>query len=314
MRALYQSGYGQRILTVLDSQDKPLYFKIQRDNMLNWHEITQGKITQYNETLRGYFIETVKGLPVFVPTMNKYMQGEKVFVQITKEARLGKEATGRIWTTNEESCVPPIDMDLSKDYTIETDIDNQTDVLVEEALNRCVLFAKGAELHIERTQSCWTIDVDSATSGLSLTQINKEACDLIYRQVLLKNMSGVILVDFAGFKDFKERQDLFQRLKDIFAQDDRSVLYGFTKTRLFELKRQRTTASLEDLFLTPSGYKNPLGLVPVIMRQILCSGEGKLTLKIHPSLLPVLPNNIHAYCTIETDLTLLADEYELKGR
>lgn len=314
MRALYQAGYGQQILTVLDSRDNPVFFNIQRNKMLNWQEVIQGKITQYNETLRGYFIETSKKLPVFVPTMKKFSQGETVFIQITKEARLGKEATGRIWVQDTKESMPPIGCDLSSDIVIETDVDNKTDLLLEEALNRCVLFADGAELHIERTQSCWTIDIDSGTSHLTLADINKQACIIIYQQIRLKNLSGVILIDFAGYKDFQERQDLFHSMKETFVSDNRSTLYGFTKTRLFELKRQRTTASLEDLFLMPNGKKNPHGLVPIIMRQILSSGNGKLLLKIHPSLLAVLPSNIYTYCSVETDLNVPEDYYELKGK
>ncbi len=314
MKTICQSGYGQTILTILKDENTPLFFQIQRTNMLNYGEIVQGKITQKNTTLRGYFIETTKGLSVFAPCHDTYSIGETVYVQITKEARLGKDATGKIRTDVTTPDLPEITNGISIDKnTIQNDINNITDEFIEEALTPTVLFAKGATLNIERTQCCWCIDIDSATSELSLTDINKLACQIIYHQIILKNMAGIIVVDFAGFKNISEQKQLTENLKQLFATDKRTTIYGFTKTKLLEIKRNRTTAALIDLFQTPEGNKHPLSLVPKIMHQLLQNKSGKTVLILHPTLLSYLPKNINMYCTVQSDLNLPIDYYEIKG-
>ena len=72
--------------------------------------------------------------------------------------------------------------------------------MIDEALLPDVVLADGGELHIERTKVCWTIDVDSGKSTIPLKDVNKNACSEIARQIRLKNMGGLILVDFAGSK------------------------------------------------------------------------------------------------------------------
>ena len=314
-RAICQTGFGQKILTILQDE-KPLFFRIQRDNMLNCGEIISGHITKKNTTLRGYFIETAKKLPVFVPTQTIYTEGESVFVEITKEARLGKDATGRIIETqkNFTACLPDITDNLPKEIlSVTDDKENLTDSLIEEALETTIHFADGAQLHIERTQCCWCLDIDSASSLLPIIEINERACSLIAAQIILKNLSGIILIDFAGFKTHAEQVRLTNKIKNILQNDKRTQIQGFSRTKLFEITRTRTTASLFDLFYTPNGQKHPAGLVPIIMRQILQCKKGHITLVIHPALLSCLPENIYTYCTLQPDLTVSADYFEIKG-
>lgn len=314
MRAICQSGYGQKILTILGEDKKPVFFRIQRDNMLNFKEIINGRIVKKNTTLRGYFIETDKKLSVFAPSQKIYAEGENVCLQITKEARLGKDATGQILEKQLTSGVPDITFDLSKDIlSIESDFENLTDSFIEEALETTITFAHGAQIHIERTQCCWCIDVDSASSISSLSEINEVACPLITRQIILKNLSGIILIDFAGFKTHAEQIRLLNLIQTALKDDKRSTIYGFSHSKLFEIKRTRTTAALMDLFLTPTGYKHPAALVPLIMREITQSKKGHTTLILHPSLLTYLPKEIYLYCNIQPDLNVPTDFFELKG-
>ncbi len=313
MKAICQSGYGQTVLTLLKDENTPLFFRIQRKNMLNYGEIIQGKIIQKNETLRGYFVETSKGLSVFVPSREKYAMGESVYVQITKEARLGKDATGKIQTKNPVPGMPDITKEIANIAScIEQDTSNLTDEFIEEALCSSVLFAKGALLNVERTQTCWCIDIDSGSSELPLSEINEAACTVIYNQIMLKNMSGIIVVDFAGFKNISEQKQLENQLKKLFAKHTEITVYGFTKTKLFEIKRNRTTAALIDLFQTPDGHTHPLAMVPRIMRLLIQNKNGKSILIIHPALLSYLPKNINMYCTIRQDLNIPIDYYEIK--
>lgn len=319
MKAILQSGFGQKILTVMKNDGMPFYFRIQRENMLNFGEVISGKIIQKNETLRGYFVKTDKKsrvdmcCSVFIPTNEKLKEGDSVFVEITKEARFGKDATGRL--TAETICrLPDITANLPPEISpIENDTTNLTDSLIEEALEADIGLARGAEIHIERTNGCWCIDVDSATSLLSLREINAQAVELIAKQIILKNLSGIILIDFAGFKSKAEQEELVLQIKRLLKSDKRTTIYGFTRTKLLELKRMRTTASLIDLFLTPGGYMTPTALVPMIMRAVFKAKSGKAVLVVHPSVLPYLPQDISAYCDVQTNGNVAPDYFEVKG-
>ncbi|MBQ2811151.1 MAG: ribonuclease E/G, partial [Alphaproteobacteria bacterium] len=69
-----------------------------------------------------------------------------------------------------------------------------------EALNRSVSLKSGGNIHIEQTRACVTIDVDTADlkSGGNVSKANAEAAFEIARQIRLKNLSGKIIIDFAG--------------------------------------------------------------------------------------------------------------------
>ena len=88
------------------------------------------------------------------------------------------------------------------------------------------------------------IDVNSGDAS-SLAAVNSAAVDEIARQLRLRNIGGVILIDFAGPKDKAVQRRLSAQLLKALDQDPCTVeLHGVTKTGLFELSRHRRTPSL----------------------------------------------------------------------
>ena len=67
------------IFAVYDNQEKLIDIFVQRTQMLNIGEVLKAKILSFNKTLRGYFVQTSKNLPAFIPSNEKYNQGEFVF-------------------------------------------------------------------------------------------------------------------------------------------------------------------------------------------------------------------------------------------
>ena len=88
MKLYHKSICGQDIVVFVDIDNTPLRIMAQSQNILNVGEVVQGKITHKNNTLKGYFIETDKKLPVFAQTTHQYNIGESVSVKIKKGARL----------------------------------------------------------------------------------------------------------------------------------------------------------------------------------------------------------------------------------
>jgi Rne/Rng family ribonuclease len=117
---------------------------------------------------------------------------------------------------------------------------------IEEFLRPTVPLKSGGNLMIEETALGTTIDVNSGPSN-SLQTVNIEAADEIARQIRLRNIGGVILIDFAGPKDKPNLARLDKRLQQAFDLDPCTVeSHGPTKTGLFEVTRSRRTASLMD--------------------------------------------------------------------
>ncbi len=296
---------------VLMNNDRPVQLFIFRQNALNFGETVTGVITAKNTTLRGYFVMTEKQLPVFVPSADKKSEGETVFVQITKEARLGKDATGRFVTTKEVYSFEQSVLTQTGLSNIE-DWPGDTMEIIEEAINNPICFANGAALHIERTNACWTIDIDSGSSTLPLSQINRDAVPVIAEQIRLKNLSGIILIDFAGFKTDEEQRELHTSLKKHLKSDKRSSLFGFSKTHLYEIKRGRTSAALADMFLTPTGHWNEAATVYRI-RMALAQRKNPTAVWVHPTVLPFLQNKIPVNIQLKTSFNCDIDYFEIIG-
>lgn len=311
-----KNKYGQNLIALLDESYRLKQLFIQRSKMLNRDEIIQGRITTASKSPRGYFIQTHKNLPLFAPSKEKYAEGDCITVQVTKEARLSKDATGKIITSENQYKLPQLENELQIKYQtqIQTNWDEyDLDEQLNEALNQQVLFKNGASLSIERTQTCWTIDIDSGSCSSPLEEINQKAIRYIYNQIILKNLSGIILIDFAGSKRFSEQEELKKAMLNAFEADTRTKIYGFTRSGLFELKRDRTTAALADLFLTPKGFKNPVFLSYLIKEELQKTKIGYPTLFLHPVLLPFLDEEIKNYAKIKICPNTQPDFFEIKG-
>lgn len=128
---------------------------------------------------------------------------------------------------------------------------------LKEALARKVSLPGGASLVIDEREALHTIDVNtggnvSAEKGksLALTQ-NLAAIPEIARQIRLRNLSGIILIDFIDM-DASEQAQLAAVLEETLAADRiKTVLHGFTSLGLMELTRKRTGSSLREMLCTP---------------------------------------------------------------
>ena len=302
----------QEIIAVFDKEENPIEFFVQRKKALNLDEIIEGKITLFNKTLKGYFVLTTKGKSVFVPSNEKYTEGQSVHVKITKEARLGKDATGVF--TNEDIFTPNLKEIVLNKYPL--GFKNNINILpfIEESLENIVPFANGASLLIERTNALWTIDIDSGNSPFSLFEINQKAIPLIAKQIILKNISGMILIDFAGFKTTKDKDLFLKEIKKHFKEDNRTKIYDFTRLNLLEIKRARTSTSLYDLFYSNNGIKTPEYINLYIQLELSKCRHGKPILKIHPSHISYLPDEIKNNVQIQQDLNIQPDFFDLKEK
>jgi len=125
---------------------------------------------------------------------------------------------------------------------------------IKKALERKVWLKSGGFLVIDQTESCFVIDVNTGkfagASGhdKSVMKVNIEAADEIAYQIRLRNLSGMIIIDFIGVKKADEKALLHERLKNAVAKDRIPVnILDASVLGLFVLTRKRVRKPLSEL-------------------------------------------------------------------
>ncbi|MDY4689133.1 MAG: ribonuclease E/G, partial [Alphaproteobacteria bacterium] len=122
---------------------------------------------------------------------------------------------------------------------------------IVEALNRTVKLKHGGNLHIEETRAFVAIDVDSAGKRNvgDLDSLNIEAAKEIARQIRLRNLSGKIIIDFAGSSEYRFMKKVMETLEEELTDDIcHSRVLGLSRAGNVEILRQRRRPSLRDLY------------------------------------------------------------------
>ena len=131
------------------------------------------------------------------------------------------------------------------------------DADLAEALGRRVELRNGGSLVIDEREALTTVDVNSGRyigsrdEEVALKQ-NIVACAEVARQIRLRNLSGILLIDFIDMKTDDQRKQVISRLFDELSRErDKTVIHGFTSLGLLEMTRKRTDASLRETLQTP---------------------------------------------------------------
>ena len=129
---------------------------------------------------------------------------------------------------------------------------------IEKALSRRVDLKSGGTLVIDQTEALTTIDVN--TGGFvgtrnfddTIFKTNLEAAQAIARQLRLRNLGGIIIVDFIDMESDEHRAAVLDELKRALARDrTRVTVNGFTTLGLVEMTRKRTRESLAHVLCEP---------------------------------------------------------------
>lgn len=121
---------------------------------------------------------------------------------------------------------------------------------IAEALLKNVKLPSGGRLSIEETKACVCIDVDSGSDNGrgSLSALNQEAAVEIARQIRLRNLSGKIIIDFAGSSEYKFLKPVIETLEAELAKDsNKGRLLGLSKAGNVEIVRVRRRPTLQDV-------------------------------------------------------------------
>jgi ribonuclease G len=139
---------------------------------------------------------------------------------------------------------------------------------IEKALARRVDLKSGGYLIIDQTEALTTVDVNTGgfVNGRSfddtIFKTNLEAAQAIARQLRIRNLGGIIVIDFIDMDSEEHKNAVLNEFRKMLARDrTRMTVNGFTQLGLVEMTRKRTRESLAHVLCAPC---------PV------CQGRGEL--------------------------------------
>ena len=138
-------------------------------------------------------------------------------------------------------------LEFYEDKSISLSVFYGVESKLQNALNERVWLNSGAYLVIQPTEALVSIDVNTgkAISGKEDTEetffkVNLEAAEEIGRQLRLRNLSGIIMVDFIDMKEEEHKKLLLKRIREVLALDHiPAKLIDMTALNLVEITRQR---------------------------------------------------------------------------
>ncbi len=124
---------------------------------------------------------------------------------------------------------------------------------IESAYARTVTLPSGGAIVIDHTEALVSVDVNSARAikggdiEETATRTNLEAADEVARQMRLRDLGGLIVIDFIDMEESKNRREVENRLRDALRQDRARVQFGtISKFGLMEMSRQRLKPALSE--------------------------------------------------------------------
>lgn len=156
---------------------------------------------------------------------------------------------------------------------------------IEQLFQRRVPLPSGGEIVIDETEALTAIDVntgghrgkDGAKDGNFITQANLEAVTEAARQIKLRNLGGLIMIDTIDMKNPKDRKKVFEALRDAM-EDDRAKhqILPISALGVLQMTRQRHTESNTTSMYTACPHcqgrgivKNPRTVSVEIQRKLL---------------------------------------------
>lgn len=177
---------------------------------------------------------------IFSPSFeNIYVNDEEVYQQIHNYVNL----------------IAPDKKDVVKLYTKETPIFDHFCITkqIKTSFGRTVSFKSGAYIIIESTEALHVIDVNSGNRSKSSSNqesnaldVNLRAADEIARQLRLRDMGGIIVIDFIDMAQAEHRQALYDHMKEVMQSDRaRHNILPLSKFGLMQITRQRVRPAMD---------------------------------------------------------------------
>ncbi|MBA4696565.1 MAG: Rne/Rng family ribonuclease [Legionella sp.] len=192
----------------------------------------------------------------------------------------------------------------------------QIESQIERAYQRTVPLPSGGALVIDRTEALVSIDINSAkaTSGTDIEttalNTNLEAADEIARQLRLRDLGGLIVIDFIDMSSSKNQREVENRLKEAFKADRARIQVGrISRFGLLEMSRQRLRLSLgesaqeicphcEGRGTVRSTQSHGLSIIRLIEEETLKEGVVEVQVQLSPEMATFIMNEKRDFITM----------------
>ncbi|MDD3920200.1 MAG: Rne/Rng family ribonuclease [Eubacteriales bacterium] len=195
--------------------------------------------------------------------------------------------------------------DLFDRFDLETKID--------QALSRKVWLANGGYIVIDQTEALTSIDVNTgrfvgSTDNLqeTITEANCEAAREIARQLRLRDISGIIIIDFIDMEDIADKERVLDTLKSELKNDrTKSNVLGITQLGLVEMTRKKTRHCISNMLQTTCPYCHGDGRVlspetvvlkvrKAILRRLHEDAAESYLVEVHPDVAALIEDHSDA--------------------
>lgn len=194
---------------------------------------------------------------------------------------------------------------------------------INRALSRKVKLKSGGDLVIEQTEAMTTIDVNtggylgSRNHAETVLKTNLEAANAIARQLRVRNLGGIIILDFIDMQDEEHQRQVQRTLSKALVKDPaRTTITGISQLGLIEMTRKRTRESLGQLLCSACPVCDGRGLLKSpdtvcyeIFREIM-----RVAKAFENDVLLVMASQVVVDRLLDEDSAALADLEELIGK
>ncbi|MGA9365588.1 MAG: Rne/Rng family ribonuclease [Bacteroidota bacterium] len=291
VRSILPDGFGAIIRTVADGKDEQT-LKTDLDQLIStWREVEKTvkaekapaliykDMTTTSSVIRDLFSNDVERVTV---DSKKLYREVRAYVNLTSP-----------------SLVEKIEMYKGKDPIFDV---SGIEKEIATAMSRKVWLKSGGYIIIEQTEAMVVVDVNSGRYAakreqeLNSLQTNLEASREIVRQIRLRDIGGLIVIDFIDLEDEKNKKKVYDELRKEFRKDRAKVtVLPMTEFGLVQITRQRIRQSVLHSFTEPCPTCAGTGLVQsksTIVSQVERwirrfkseTREFRLVLKVHPTI------------------------------
>jgi len=185
---------------------------------------------------------------------------------------------------------------------------------IERALQRKVWLKSGGYIVIDHTEALVAIDVNTgrfvgkSDPAATILTTNLEAVQEIVRQLRLRNLGGLVIIDFIDMDTDEHRQLVFQALEEALRYDRaRTKILQISEFGLVEMTRKRVRASLDQVLCEPCSYCHGTGRmesVATVCAKVLRELQRvlratpytkKVMVNVHPTVAAMLYNEERAH-------------------
>ncbi len=181
---------------------------------------------------------------------------------------------------------------------------------IEQTFQRKVPLPSGGEIIIDETEALIAIDVNTGSHRQkagdeknTIYAVNLEAATEIARQIRLRNLGGLIILDFIDMKERRHRNSIYERMVDLMSTDKaKTHILPISQLGIMQMTRQRQQESLSSNLYTDCPYCRGRGIVKsattmsvelqrklsAIVRRLQARNDGKeysLRVLVHPGIL-----------------------------